>query len=211
LIETANKNRIDISAPNRVNAESISLMRINMKAYILLLTIAGLLLVGCSPNNASISQNKKDQKPPETPSKGLPLPVPPTNESQRPPKPAEDGRTVASFYDFLKSKGMQIDDSRPVTIRVFSAEESGSFKDPRNIGFLVLRYENAEKAQANFNAIDETYRQKFGRALIANNFVVAVFGAVKGQNKPQVIQYHESEYKTLQANLNEFLKRPIKS
>jgi hypothetical protein len=193
-------------------------MRYFMKSYILPLILAGLLLQGCSSNNTSTAQSGKDNKSnPSSQGKGTEqptltaTPAIPKDDSSKPPKPAEDGKTASGFYDHLKSKGWEINDLKPVQLRMFGSEESASFKDSRNIGYLVMRYDNPEKARNNFGGIDETYKQKFGRALISQNFVVAVFGIVRGTNKPQIIQLGEEAYKILQAELDEFVKAPKSS
>jgi hypothetical protein len=176
-----------------------------MKFYILPLILAILLLQGCTTNNASTAQDgKKNQSnQPAT----TPAPIQPSYAPTKPPVPAENGKTTAAFFDFLKSKGYQMNDFRPVAVRMFGCEESAGFRDERNIGYLVLRYENSEKAKANFTAIDDTYRQRFGRALISNNFILANFCVVKGSNKPVVIKLEDSDYPKLQAALDEFFKK----
>ena len=94
---------------------------------------------------------------------------------------------------------------------MFGSEESASFRDSRNIGYLIMRYDSQDKAKNNFGGIDETYKQRFGRALISKNFVVAVFGIVKGTNKPEAIQLGEDAYKLLQAELDNYMNGPKSS
>src|SRR5262249_44273812 len=137
-----------------------------------------LLLQGCSSNNSTAQsgkENKGDQSgqssqgnqaATERPTLTA-TPAIPKNDSSIPPKPAEDGKTPSGFFDHLKSKGWEISDLKPVQLKMFGAEETASFRDSRNIGYLVLRYDNQDKAKNNFSGIDDTYRQKFGRALIS--------------------------------------------
>lgn len=171
-----------------------------MKFYFLLLA-ACLLLQGCNKQEAppipyQPSEVKTDQ--------GVVINRP-NAESSRPAKPAEGGKTIAALYQLLKSKGLKIDDLKPVQIRYFSSEESASFKDERKIGYLLLRYENADAAKAIYPTINEVYSKKLGRALVSKNFVIAVFGVQRGFNKPEIIQLTDEEYKTIQNYLDEFV------
>ncbi|MBL8195978.1 MAG: hypothetical protein JNM06_19455 [Blastocatellia bacterium] len=67
-----------------------------------------------------------------------------------------------------------------------------------------MRYDSLDAAQAQFANIDRIYRNKFGRAITAKNFVIAVFGGQKRINQPDFNQLSEEEYKKLQENLVEF-------
>src|SRR5262249_40930563 len=128
----------------------------------------------------------------------------PRDSATRVTQPATDGKTCEALYQHLKAKGWQLKESKPTNMHVFDSEESVNFYDERNIGFLAMRFENPEKAQASFDRIDNTYRRRNGRAVMSKNFIIGIWGFQKGINHPEIIQLNDSEYKTLQDQMNEF-------
>ncbi|MBL8149281.1 MAG: hypothetical protein JNN15_05075 [Blastocatellia bacterium] len=168
-----------------------------MKRYFLALFVTLLFLQGCSNSK----QNAPVQKPPMEITK-----TPITEELGKPGKPAKDSRTVEKLYGYLKSKGWKLQELKATRIRLFNSEESANIRDDKNVGYLILRYENAEKAGENFAKVNSTYTENLGRAFISENFIVAVFGSIGGINRVNVTTLSEQEYKQFQADFIDFFK-----
>lgn len=168
-----------------------------MKYYALIFILIGCFcLQGCSKDATQASSQQPQQN------FGKPQMVP--MRSTAPPKPATDGKTVVGLHEFLKNKGWKFNDANQSSVRMYKAEESYQCRDERTIGYLILRYENAAKAQEEFSRIDTHYRNKFGRAVMANNFIIGVWGRQMGINHPEFIQLSDVEYNKLQKDLAEF-------
>jgi hypothetical protein len=180
-----------------------------MKVFFSLI-IAALLLSACSQNQATNPSNQSPT-PNNNEKKNTPLISPetkimaPKDDQSKISKPASDGKTVPGLYDHLKAKGWKFSEAKPSVIRMFDAEETYGFRDERNIGFVAMRFEDVDKAKAQFPRIDQTYRNRSGRAVTSQNFVIAVFGVQVGINKGQILKLEDSSYQKLQADLNEFL------
>jgi len=175
--------------------------------FVFLFTLAVVFSLGCSknttnnqpPNNVTAQQAsntplKLEIKPPDTPQDHI-------------PKPPLDGKTAMDVFNHLKAKGWQLNQASAVDIPPFGSEEAVGFNRPDKVGFLVMRYDSLDIAQSNFGRIDGIYRDKFGRAVTAKNFIIAVFGGQKRINTPDFNQLSEEEYIKLQEHLVEFCNR----
>ncbi|MEW6732958.1 MAG: hypothetical protein AB1489_16655 [Acidobacteriota bacterium] len=182
-----------------------------MKVKFISLALVTLFSLGCASNQANSTANTSQSDAKATPSTNtsLPMPSPAREELNKPGKPAANGKTIASLYNHLKAKGWNFTEPQATTVRMYTAEESAGFRDEKRIGYMIMRFENAEKARANFEKIDTIYRspRMRGRALLAENFILAVFGTQKGINQPILLQLEESDYKNLQADLDEYFKK----
>lgn len=172
-----------------------------MKVYALFLLVTLFLTLGCN-----IPQENNNGKAQEQPKPGKLEATKPTDNLNRASVPAADGKTVAALYNYLKNKGWDFGPLTDVPTRMFDSEETGSFRNKENIGFLAMRFDSESTAQAKYEQINKFYQTKFGRALMARNFVVGIFGYEKGTNKPVVIALSDSDYQKLQAHLIEFIK-----
>ncbi len=171
-----------------------------MKYFISLsITLLILFSIGCS--NTKTNNNNNQQPNTTTGQLNIPSPEAPAKASDKAPL---DGKTAQQFYTHLKTKGWQLSEANPVAVAMFGSEESVGFHREDRVGFLVMRYDSLDTAQAQFDNIDRIYRNKFGRAITAKNFVIAVFGGQKRINQPDFNQLSEEEYKKLQENLVEF-------
>jgi hypothetical protein len=119
-------------------------------------------------------------------------------------QPALDGKTAKALYDYLKDKGWKLNEAKPTEIPIFDSEETLGFAREDRVGFVILRYNSLDEAQSKFSTIDRIYRDKFGRAITAKNFIIATVGGQKRINQPDFNQLNEREYAQLQQNLVDF-------
>jgi hypothetical protein len=169
-----------------------------MRYFVLLFsTFLILFSIGCSNNKTNNNQQPKTTTGQLT----VISPEAPTKTSNKPPL---DGKTAQQLYTHLKSKGWEFSQANPAAVAVFGSEESVGFHREDRVGFLIMRYDSLDAAQAQFGNIDRIYRNKFGRAVTAKNFIIAVFGGQKRINQPDFNQLSEEEYSKLQEHLVEF-------
>lgn len=116
-------------------------------------------------------------------------------------------KSPKELYDFLITKGWQVKDFRQGDFVVFDTSDTGGFTQDK-IGFFVLKYDNVDKAISLFNNIDNVYRKRFGRAVMARNFIIGIAGGRKRINDPTIIELTEIDYIKLQTDLNEFCQKP---
>jgi hypothetical protein len=171
-----------------------------MNFYIFILTTT-LLLQSCLDkehqqqnntfNKVSQSSNKNDRD----------------NQSLVNPSSKTTNKTATTLHDFLKSKGWELSETKPATIRLFDSQKTIAIQTKvigkNNISIIIMRYEDVEKAQAQFAKIDEVYRLKNGRTFLGNNFIIATWDVSTHLPKDQ---FYEKDYQRLQSDINEFVK-----
>ena len=147
--------------------------------YLVLLFSTFLILfsIGCSNNKTNNNQQPKTT----TGQLNVISPEAPIKNSNNPPL---DGKTAQQLYTHLKSKGWEFSQANPAAVAVFGSEESVGFHREDRVGFLIMRYESLDAAQA--------------------QFIIAVFGGQKRINQPDFNQLSEEEYSKLQQHLVEF-------
>jgi hypothetical protein len=167
--------------------------------YYIFIFITALLLQSCldkehqqqnnSFNKIAQSSNKDDRN----------------NQSQVNTSSKTTNKTAATLHDFLKSKGWELSDVKPSTIRFFDSQEMITFKSKvgeNTVAIIIMRYENVEKAQAQFAKVDENYRLKNGHAFLGNNIIIAIWNISLHFPKDQL---YEKDYQRLQTEINEFV------
>lgn len=165
-----------------------------------------LLSLSCSSsktnNNSTNSNNQQAQANQANVQKGF---VVKASTSKEPSNQAPlDGKTAKALYDHLKSKGWQLSEAIATPIPTFDSEETIGCGRPDRVGFVIMRFDSLDTAQTKFPTIDRIYRDKFGRAVTAKNFIIAIMGGQKRINQPDFNQLSEQEYAKLEENLVEF-------
>ena len=195
-----------------------------MKSFILLSTLVlALFLPGCGSNKAETATL---QTPPPKVAPATPTPEEQASDGKLKLGQAtitdENGNVIKGvepdltpqvvkksakeLYDFLVTKGWPVKDFKQGDFVVFDTSDTSGFTQDK-IGFLVLKYDNVAKAISLFNNIDNVYRKRFGRAVMARNFIITVAGGRKRINDPTMIELTEKEYIKLQTDLNEFCQK----
>ncbi len=176
-----------------------------MKRYfVFFFALVVLFSLGCSTKNTN-NPTPNNGTPKQASNSPIKLEINPSDvPKEHIPKPALDGKTALEIFKYLKTKGWQLNEATAVDIPPFESEEAVGFNRPDKVGFLVMRYDSLDIAQAKFRQIDGIYRNKFGRAVTAKNFIVAVFGGQIRINSPDFKQLSEEEYIKLQEHLVEF-------
>ncbi|MBI4851421.1 MAG: hypothetical protein HY819_06480 [Acidobacteria bacterium] len=172
-----------------------------MRYFVFVLIV--LFFSACSKNTTSNQSTKNSTTQPPTNSQ-LQLQINKETPEEHVPKPPLDGKTAMDVFKHLKSKGWQLNQATAVEIPPFGSEEAVGFNRPDRVGFLIMRYDSLNTAQSTFLKIDDIYRNKFGRAITAKNFTIAVFGGQIRINAPDFKQLSEEEYLKLQQDLVEF-------
>lgn len=179
-----------------------------MRQFALCFTLVVLLFSACSKNNTQPNNNPTNQPNTDTPNTSNTPPKLEVVTAEPPkehvPKPPLDGKTATDVFKHLKEKGWKLNESANVDIPPFGSEEAIAFNRPDKVGFLILRFDTLDTAQSKFKLIDGVYRSKFGRAITAKNFTIAIFGGQIRINAPDFKQLSEDEYLKLQQDLVEF-------
>jgi hypothetical protein len=171
-----------------------------MKLSLLSVIIAVLLLAGCAKQDVGTEKQPTANTPPPVSNAKY------DEDTRVPGKPAADGRSAIKLYEHLKTKGWRLDPAKPNEFREFNSEEAISFRDESKIGYLLLRYQDNEKAQTDFAKIDQIYKQRWGGAVKSKNFIVAVFGVLGQGNNADVIKLAENDFARLQSDMDDFTK-----
>lgn len=171
-----------------------------MRYFVLFFALVILFSSACSSNSTTPKNTTTQQTQTAQPKSGA------TTEDPKDyaPKPPLDGKTAMDVFKHLKTKGWQVNEATAVEIPPFGSEEAIGFNRPDKVGFLIMRFDSLDSAQSKFSKIDDVYRTKFGRAVTAKNFTVAVFGGQTRINSPDFKQLTEEEYLKLQQDLVEF-------
>ncbi|MCS6885875.1 MAG: hypothetical protein RMM17_09660 [Acidobacteriota bacterium] len=102
------------------------------------------------------------------------IPPAPPNLEPKAPKQVTGNRTLEGLYESLKQKGWKLGELKD-TIPLYDSEKTKMSSDENKRRYVFLLYENAEKAAASFDKVNEFYTNQRGYAVRSQNIIAVTF------------------------------------